>query len=100
MGVGYRQQLSSKWSFKSSVFLILKPYEPRPFDILDDKTNSIGFRSTLNYKDTLWSVPFETSLGTEMAFDDYTFSLSKFICFTIKGSIAGAQFSNKQQKSS
>jgi iron complex outermembrane receptor protein len=43
MGVGYRQQLSSKWSFKSSVFLILKAYEPRPFDILDDKTNSIGF---------------------------------------------------------
>jgi iron complex outermembrane receptor protein len=68
MGVGYRQQLSSKWSFKSSVFSNFKnAYEPRPFDILDDKTNSIGFRSTLNYKDTLWSVPFETSLGTEMA---------------------------------
>jgi iron complex outermembrane receptor protein len=34
-----------------------------------------------------------------MAFDDYT--LSKFICFaTQSGSIAGAQFSNKQQKSS
>jgi hypothetical protein len=41
---------------------------------LDDKTNSIGFRSTLNYKDTLWSVPFETSLGTEMALTIIPFS--------------------------
>jgi iron complex outermembrane receptor protein len=103
MGVGYRQQLSTKWSFKSSVFSNFKnAYEPRPFDILDDKTNSIGFRSTLNYKDTLWSVPFETSLGTEMAFDDYTFSLFKnlYASQPNQGSIAGAQFSKKQQKSS
>jgi iron complex outermembrane receptor protein len=100
MGVGYRQQLSSKWSFKSSVFLILKClHEPRPFDILDDKTNSIGFRSTLNYKDTLWSVPFETSLGRRWFWRLYL-SLSKFICFATQSSIAGAQFSKKQQKSS
>jgi iron complex outermembrane receptor protein len=72
-------------------------YEPRPFDILDDKTNSIGFRSTLNYKDTLWSVPFETSLGTEMALTIIPFLFSKFICFCNQGSIAGAQFSNKQK---
>jgi iron complex outermembrane receptor protein len=98
MGVGYRQ-LSSKWSFKSSVFSNFKNLQPRPFDILDDKTNSIGFRSTLNYKDTLWSVPFETSLGTEMALTIIPFLFSKFICFCNQG-IAGAQFSNKQQKSS
>jgi iron complex outermembrane receptor protein len=103
MGVGYHQQLSEKWSFKSSVFSNFKnAYEPRPFDILDDQTNSIGFRSTLNYKDTLWSVPFETSLGTEMAFDAYTFSLFKnlYASQPNQGSIAGAQFSNKQQNSS
>jgi iron complex outermembrane receptor protein len=98
MGVGYRQQLSSKWSFKSSVFLILKClHEPRPFDI-DDKTNSIGFRSTLNYKDTLWSVPFETSLGTEMALTIIPFLFQNlYASQPNQGSIAGAQFS-KQQK--
>jgi iron complex outermembrane receptor protein len=103
MGVGYYQKLSEKWSFKSSIFSNFKnAYEPRPFDILDDQTNSIGFRSTLNYKDTLWSVPFETSLGTEMAFDAYTFSLFKnlYASQPNQGSIAGAQFSNKQQNSS
>jgi iron complex outermembrane receptor protein len=65
-------------------FSNFKNLQPRPFDILDDKTNSIGFRSTLNYKDTLWSVPFETSLGTEMALTIIPFLFSKFICFAIK----------------
>jgi iron complex outermembrane receptor protein len=103
MGVGYRQQLSSKWSFKSSVFSnIKKAYEPRPFNILDDESGSIGFRSSLNYRNTLFSVPFELSLGTEVAFDDYTFSLFKnlYASQPNPGSVAGAEFSKKQQKSS
>jgi iron complex outermembrane receptor protein len=37
--------------------------------------------STLNYKDTLWSVPFETVWDGD-GFDAYTFLFSKFICFT------------------
>ncbi|MEZ7498353.1 TonB-dependent receptor [Flavobacterium sp. Arc3] len=103
MGVGYRQQLSSKWTLKTSVFSnIKKAYEPRPFNILDDESNSIGFRSSLNYKNTIGSVPFETSLGTEMAFDDYSFSLFEnlYASQPNQGSIAGAKFSKKQQKSS
>jgi iron complex outermembrane receptor protein len=59
------------------------------------------FRSTLNYKDTLWSVPFETSLGTEMALTIILFSFQNlYASQPNQGSIAGAQFSNKQQKSS
>jgi iron complex outermembrane receptor protein len=72
-------------------------YEPRPFDILDDKTNSIGFRSTLNYKDTLWSVPFETSLGTEMALTIIPFLFSKFICFQQSREYCWAQFRNNRK---
>jgi iron complex outermembrane receptor protein len=47
-------------------------------------------------------VPFETSLGTEVAFDAYTFSLFKnlYASQPNQGSIAGAEFSKKQQKSS
>ena len=103
MGLGYSQQISSKWTLKTSLFTNLKnAYEPRPFDILDDKSNSIGFRSSLNYKNTLWSVPFETSVGTETVFDSYTFSLFKnlYASQPKPGSVAGAEFSNKQQKSS
>lgn len=103
MGVGYRQQLSSKWTLKTSIFSnIKKAYEPRPFNILDDESSSIGFRSSLNYKNTIGSVPFETSLGTEMAYDDYTFSLFKnlYASQPKPGSVAGAEFSKKQQKSS
>jgi iron complex outermembrane receptor protein len=44
------------------------------------KQTVLVFVSTLNYKDTLWSVPFETSLGTEMALMHILF-FSKFICF-------------------
>jgi iron complex outermembrane receptor protein len=35
-----------------------------------------------------------------MAFDDYTFSFKIYMPQPNQGSIAGAQFSNKQQKSS
>jgi iron complex outermembrane receptor protein len=55
--------------------LIIKAFEPRPFDILDDQSSSVGLRSTLNYKRTMVAIPFELSVGTEIAFDTYQFSL-------------------------
>jgi iron complex outermembrane receptor protein len=86
MGVGYRQQLSSKWSFKSSVFLILKMPTSQDLSIYWMIKQIVLVSLTLNYKDTLWSVPFETSLGTEMALTIIPFLFSKFICFNpIKG---------------
>jgi iron complex outermembrane receptor protein len=103
MGVGYSQQISTKWALKTSVFSnFKKAYEPRPFNILDDQTSSIGFRSSLNYTGRLGSVPFETSLGTETVFEDYSFSLFEnlYASQPNQGSIAGAEFSKKQQKSS
>jgi iron complex outermembrane receptor protein len=38
------------------------------------KQTVLVFALLLNYKDTLWSVPFETSLGTEMALMHILFS--------------------------
>jgi iron complex outermembrane receptor protein len=57
MGVGYRQQLSSNGAL-NLVFSNFKNAPAKTFRYIDDKTNS-GFRSTLNYKDTLWSVPLK-----------------------------------------
>jgi iron complex outermembrane receptor protein len=72
---------------------------PMSQDLSDDQTNSIGFRSTLNYKDTLWSVPFETSLGTEMALMHILF-FSKFICFATQSREYCRSPIQQQQKSS
>lgn len=96
MGIGYNHLFSEKWSFKTSVFLnIKKANEARPFDILNEKTNSLGFRSTVNYKSTLFSLPFEASLGTEILAEKYQFSLFENLYASQpgQGSKAGNQFS-------
>ena len=96
MGMGYSHLFSEKWSFKTSVFLnIKKANEARPFDILNEKTNSLGFRSTVNYKSTLFSLPFEASLGTEILAEKYQFSLFENLYASQpgQGSKAGNQFS-------
>ena len=96
MGIGYKHLFSKKWSFNTSIFLnIKKANEARPFDILNEKTNSLGFRSTVNYKSTLFSIPFEASLGTEIVAEKYNFSLNENLYASQPGhgSIAGNQFS-------
>ena len=100
LGVGYQHSLSDKWSFDNSVFTnYKKAYEPRPFDILDDKTNSAGFRSSLNYKSKLFSLPFESSIGSELLAENYEFSLTQnlYLSHPGQGSIAGSEFSNVKQ---
>ena len=100
LGVGYQHSLSYKWSFDNSVFTnYKKAYEPRPFDILDDKTNSAGFRSSLNYKSKLFSLPFESSFGAELLAENYEFSLSQnlYLSYPGQGSIPGSEFSYMKQ---
>lgn len=100
LGLGYDHQFSEKWSLKTSIFSNFKDaYEPRPFDILDEKTSSLGFRSNVNYKDRLFSLPFEFSFGTELLTEKYRYSLFKNLYESQpgQGSIAGDQFSEIKQ---
>lgn len=100
MGLGYGHQFSKKWSAKTGVFAhFKKANEDRPFDILKEKTNSLGFRSTINYKTSLFSMPFEASLGTELLSEKYAFSLFKnlYLSQPGQGSIPGAEFSTIKQ---
>jgi len=100
LGVGYRYFFSEKWSFSSSVFFNLKEaYEPRPFDILDEYTTGIGFRGKLNFANQFLSFPYEISLGTEMLFENYTFSLIENLYQSQpgQGSIAGETFAQVDQ---
>ena len=95
-GLGYDHRFSEKWSMQTSVFSNFKDaYEPRPFDILKDKTSSVGFRSNVNYKDQVFSLPFELSFGSELLTENYKYSLFKngYQSQPGKGSILGDEFS-------
>jgi iron complex outermembrane receptor protein len=103
LGLGYQYFLSNKWSFKSSVFSNFKKAdEARPFNILDEKINSIGLRSSLNYKTKLFSLPFEASVGTELLAEQYVFSLFKnlYLSRPGQGSLVGPEFSKMRQNRS
>ncbi|WP_099716233.1 TonB-dependent receptor domain-containing protein [Flavobacterium sp. 11] len=100
LGLGYDHQFSEKWSMQTSVFSNFKDaYEPRPFDILDEKTSAAGFRSNVNYKDRLFSLPFELSLGTELLTEKYAYSLFENLYQSQpgQGSIKGDEFSAIKQ---
>ncbi|MDI6032432.1 TonB-dependent receptor [Flavobacterium sp. LB2P84] len=100
LGLGYDHQFSEKWSMQTSIFSNFKDaYEPRPFDILDEKTSAAGFRSNVNYKDRLFSLPFELSLGTELLTEKYAYSLFENLYQSQpgQGSIKGEEFSAIKQ---
>ena len=96
LGLGYDHQFSEKWSLQTSVFSnFKKAYEPRPFDIIEDKTSSVGFRTNVNYATQLFLMPIEFSFGTELLKENYEFSLFKNLYQSQpgKGSIQGDEFS-------
>ena len=99
-GLGYDHQFSEKWSIQSSVFSNFKEaHEPRPFDILDENISSAGFRSNVNYKDQLFSLPFELSFGTELLTEKYDYTLYRNLYRSQpgEGSIQGDEFSAIKQ---
>jgi len=101
LGLGYDHKFSEKWALKLSVFSNVKDaYETRPFDILDEKINSLGLRLNVNYNDRLLSLPFELSFGTEMATEKYHYSLYKNLYLTQpgQGSLQGEKFSATDEK--
>ena len=99
-GLGYNHRFSEKWSIQTSVFSNFKDaYEPRPFDILDENISSVGFRSNVNYKDQLFSLPFEMSFGTELLTEKYDYTLYRNLYQSQpgQGSIQGDEFSAIKQ---
>ncbi|MFE3868335.1 TonB-dependent receptor family protein [Flavobacterium sp. LS2P90] len=100
LGLGYDHQFSQKWFIQTSVFSNFKDaYEPRPFDILDENISSVGFRSNVNYKDQLFSRPFELSFGNELLTEKFQYSLFKngYQSQPGQGSIKGDEFSAIKQ---
>ncbi|SHL79612.1 iron complex outermembrane recepter protein [Flavobacterium flevense] len=100
-GIGLEHQFSKKWSADLSLFSNFRDaYEPRPFDILEEKNSMLGFRAKVNYKASLFYLPNTISLGTEFMTENYAFSLFRNLYQSSpgQGSIQGDQFSEMEQK--
>ncbi|MFV8362519.1 TonB-dependent receptor domain-containing protein [Flavobacterium sp. ZT3P35] len=100
LGLGYEHRFSKKWSVQTNLFSNFKDaYEPRPFDILEDNTRSLGFRSNVNYKDTMYALPFELSMGMEVVTEKYEYTLYRNLYQSQpgQGSIQGNPFSAFKQ---
>jgi iron complex outermembrane receptor protein len=100
-GLGYQYHFSKNWSLNTSIFSSIKNgYEARPFDILEDKSNSFGFRTKINHSTTLFSFPATFSIGIESMKENYDFSLYKNLYKSQpgQGSIQGDRFSEIEQK--
>lgn len=103
LGIGYQNKFSEKWSVDTSVFsTIIDAYEPRPFDILDDETMNFGLRLQVNYNEKIVSIPSKFCVGTEVLFEDYTYSLYENLYQSQpgEGSIQGPLFATNNQKRS
>ena len=100
LGLAHQHQFSAKWSLQTSVFGSFKDaYEPRPFDILEDNTNTVGLRSHANFKDQLFAVPMELSFGTELLREQYKNTLYRNLYQSQpgQGSVQGEAFSSVNQ---
>jgi len=101
LGLGYKNQFSEQWSIESSVFsTLIDAYEPRPFNILDDQSETFGFRFQLNYNQTLFSFPTKICLGTEVLYEDYSFALfaNLYQSQPNQGSISGSLLAENEQR--
>ncbi|MFN7100511.1 MAG: TonB-dependent receptor family protein [Flavobacterium sp.] len=100
LGIAYQHQFTNKWSLQTSVFGSFKnAYEPRPFDILEDNTNTVGLRAHANFKDQVFSVPMELSFGTELLKEKYNNTLYRNLYQSQpgQGSVQGEAFSTVNQ---
>ncbi len=100
LGLAHQHQFTNKWSLQTSIFGSLKAaYEPRPFDILEDNTNTVGLRVHANFRDQLFSVPMELSFGTELLKERYNNTLYRNLYQSQpgQGSVQGEAFSTVNQ---
>lgn len=101
LGLGFSHKITDNIALKSSVFFNHRDaYEPRPFDILDENKNGFGFRAKLNWESRVFSFPIEMSLGSELLFEEYTYSLIENLYQSTPnpGSIPGNQFAKVNQR--
>ena len=100
VGLSYIHSFSSQLQNKTSVFYTyLDHYEPRPFNILDEFSNSYGFRSS--FLGSLKSIPFKNNfeVGLEWYRDNYHWSTFENLYEQNNGngSLAGDRISDNKE---
>ncbi len=73
LGLTWKHNYNQRLSLNTSIFSSFKDnYEPRPFNILAEKSNSFGIRSRALGKHMLANKELNWTLGGELFFDQYT----------------------------
>lgn len=71
LGLDYSWKLNSNFTLNSAIYGATKDaYEPRPFDILDQSTQSLGGRFSLQGNQFL-NFPIQLNIGAEYFYDQY-----------------------------
>lgn len=100
LGLSYQRQFSENWEGRLSVFQQYRlGDEPRPFDILLDKTQNIGLRAVLNHTSEIWGKKSTLSMGTEIMQEHYRFDLLRnlYLQQPGMGSVRGPWFNGGEQ---
>ncbi|WP_108801782.1 TonB-dependent receptor [Aquimarina sp. Aq107] len=101
-GFSWKHQYNASFSQYTSLFTSLrKNYEPRPFNILEEKSNSVGIRSRLVHNSRLFDKKWDWTAGGELFFDFYTGKTfdNLYQDFPIgTGSIRGDQLSDLDER--
>ncbi len=66
VGFSHTWTPNEHWQWTTSIFMNYRDgYEPRPFNILDEKSTAAGIRSSLKNSFNLFGVPTKSSIGVE-----------------------------------
>lgn len=100
LGVSYFDQLAQNFTNTTSVFISFRDaYEPRPFNVLDEKATSAGIRTKFNLNTTLFKTPSSISFGGDFYNEWYQTSTFRnlYQAFPGQGSIQGEHLSENKQ---
>ena len=99
-GLAYTWNLNDRNLWATSVFTNFRAgYEPRPFDILDEKSVAFGIRSSLKSSFSILNIPAKSSIGVEYFDENYKARLFENLYQENNGngSLRGDLFSNQEQ---
>jgi len=99
-GISFTHIFTSRLRNTTGIFTQARDaYEPRPFNILDEKTWNAGARTVFNYDFRIFDFPAEIALGSEYIREYYqgTTIENLYQDFPDQGSVAGAKIAQQKQ---
>jgi iron complex outermembrane recepter protein len=104
IGLSWNHQYSDRLKQSTSVFTSFRNgYEPRPFDILDEKTLALGIRSRLLGNLNLFDKNLDWTAGVELFRDHYNYGTYQNLYQSFPagtGSVEGDQLTDFKEKRS